>query len=542
MTREPHRDLSRRAAPWAPLFALSTTLLLAACGGGGGSSGGSDPATTRITGSVFAGPLAGASVTVKDAAGRPVAGPVGTGADGSYVVDVPTSALAGPLTFEATGGTFTDEATGAATAGGLVSARAPAGRLGAGSTLHLTPASTVLADLVDRHGRNQTQAEYSVRGAFGFAPELSVRPVNAPGVAAASGLAALRAAAFSQLTHDLGLPPEAQFEVLAALAADLSDGTLDGRDGAVAVTAGGAALPPDVQNRFERALTGFRGSARDRTGLDAGQIGVLPFAKVALTASWRIEYLPIDPGAALGETPFRLRIEDRGTGAARAGLAVSVAPTMHMAGHEHGTPVGAVADGGDGTYAAAVYYSMPGGDPYGYWTLRVTVDDGSGAETATFHPAVGAPSYAVLRGQGDRDPAGARRAYYLFDAGLREEDPALGRYGFDVFVAAREDPWQFPPLAVGAALHDESGAAWEVAEPLVEVSVDGQSWCVAVPATPGRWSVSGLTGIDANAEVLTFYVRLSVNGERKTSDGEPPAADGVNGRAELKSGGTSCCY
>jgi len=529
-----------------PAVGLALCLLASACGGGGGGGGGgSSPptSTTRITGSVYAGPVEGASVVAKDGAGRTVAGPVTTAAGGSYALDVPTPALAGELTFEASGGTFADEATGVATAGGRLSALAPAGSLGAGATVHLTPASTLLEDLVTRHGRTRTQAGTDLGAVFGFVPDHRVQPANASTGTLPSRLAGLRAAAFSQLTRDLGLGAGAQFALLAALAEDLADGVLDGIDGTTTVTVGGAPLPEDVQNRFAQALTGFLGCAYDHTGLNAGQIGFPPFAKVALTPTYRVEYVPVDPGAALGETPFRLRITDRATGGAVAGLGVALAPEMHMASSQnHGTPVGEVADNADGTYDGTVYYSMAGGAPYGYWSLTVGVDAGGGAARATFYPAVGSPSYAILSGQGDLDEGGARRAYYLFDAGLVEENPALGTYGFSLFVAAREDLWSFPPLTVGAVLHDETGTAWTVSSVGVEVSLDGIDWISAVPSTRGRWSVSGLTGIDPNSDQLTFYVRLAVNGEVKTTDGQPLAGDGANGFAELASGGASCCY
>jgi len=335
-----------------PFAALSLCLLASACGGGGGGGGSSEPpptpSTTRITGSVYAGPIAGASVVVKDGAGSTLAGPVTTAAGGTCAIEVPTGALAGNLTFEASGGIFADEATGAATAGGRLAALAPAGSLGAGAPVHLTPASTLLEDLVVRQGRSRTQANTALGAAFGFTPDLGVKPANAPPAEAslASRLAGLRAAAFSRLTHDLGLAAGAQFDLLAALAEDLADGTLDGSRGATAVTVRGVPLPEDLQNGFAHALTGFLGSANDHTGLDAGQIGFLPFGKVALTETYRVEYVPVDPGAALGETPFRLLVTTRGTGSAAAGLDLALTPVMHMASEDHGTPVGELKDNG----------------------------------------------------------------------------------------------------------------------------------------------------------------------------------------------------
>src|SRR5512139_723866 len=176
-------------------------MLLAACGGGGGDA----PAatTTTVTGSVFAAPVNGASVAVKYADNNAtVGGPVTTGADGAYNVSIPNGALSKALRFESSGGTFTDEATGTTgvTAGNLA-AYAPADTLRTGSAVHLTPASTIVSDLVSAHGKTFQAANTIFNTEFGFTDNVSVAPKNdnAAGTSDAQKLAALRAMAFSQL-------------------------------------------------------------------------------------------------------------------------------------------------------------------------------------------------------------------------------------------------------------------------------------------------------------------------------------------------------
>ena len=524
----------------------SLLLLAVGCGGGGGrGSGSGGGSTVTLTGSVYAGPVAGASVTVCDRTGTVIAGPVIADGQGGYSLKVAASETEQELWIEAEGGSFTDEASGANTPGGLLRAYRPAGTLAAGVVVHLTPPSTLVATLVREHARTGIQAERAVAAALGFTPDLSLAPVNAPPVGGMlePSQYGMRVAAFSQLTEDLELAPAEQFGLLAALAEDLADDLLDGKNGATSVLMpGGVPLPEDVQNRYELALLSFLGSPNDGTGLGPDEIGPLPFAKVALTDSWRVEYLPVAPGAALGRTTFVLNVTERASGDPVPGLSVTLVPVMHMAADEHGTPLGQITDNDDGSYGADVYYSMTGGIGWGYWSLEITLDDGGGAEAVAFHPTVGTPNYALLRGQADEidSPLGSlNRTYYLFDAGLFEEGGTPAAYRFDLFVTAEEDPWEFPAVEPGVTLHDETGALWTLTSVVVEVSLDETSWYQAVDRGDGIWSASGLTGLDPYATELTLYARLQVNGEQKTVDGAAP--DGTNDHAQLTSGGAACC-
>ena len=87
------------------LCALSAALVVA-CGGGGGGT----PATT-ISGSAVKGPVSGATVMAKDVNGN-VLGTTTTGAGGTYSLSVNYS---GDVVIEVSGGSYTDEATGAST-------------------------------------------------------------------------------------------------------------------------------------------------------------------------------------------------------------------------------------------------------------------------------------------------------------------------------------------------------------------------------------------------------------------------------------------
>jgi hypothetical protein len=86
------------------LAALAVATILVACGGGG-------TPTTTISGSAVKGPVDGATVTVKDANGN-VLGTTTTNSTGGYTINVNHS---GDVVVEVSGGTYTDEATGAKT-------------------------------------------------------------------------------------------------------------------------------------------------------------------------------------------------------------------------------------------------------------------------------------------------------------------------------------------------------------------------------------------------------------------------------------------
>lgn len=106
-----------QAAPFRALAgALIGAIGLAACGGGGGSSGtasGGGSASTTVSGSVVKGPVNGAQVCAYAVAGSARGAAVGScttsSTTGAYSISVPVGTAA--LWVEATGGTYTDEAT-----------------------------------------------------------------------------------------------------------------------------------------------------------------------------------------------------------------------------------------------------------------------------------------------------------------------------------------------------------------------------------------------------------------------------------------------
>lgn len=527
---------------WSKLAIIPLAGILAACGGGGSSSSGDD--TTAVTGSVVAAPVDGASVVAKDTSGNTVAGPVTTASDGTYTIQIPNASLASALVLESSGGTFDDEATGWNRSAGALAAHIAGGSLSAGSSVHVTPASTIVRDLVATHSMTLSAAQTAFESAFGFAVDTSTAPVDATDTTAVAGatdaeqLAGLRAAVFSQLTMDLGLNVVDQFDLLPALAADLANGSLDGMgdSGAVAIP-GSATMPVDIQNQFGQAMVNFR-EGNDATDLDNTEIGAPPFAKVALSSSYKVEYVPGMMAAMEGKTMFQVRISNKADDTVATGLSVSLMPMMHMASMNHASPTGGCSETATlGTYSCTMYYlmgsSMSGGMSMGYWQLKVMIG-GMMGESVTFSPSVmmamGDTAKATLKGQADMIagmPDPMKRSYYLFKEDL---SGMMDNRTFDLFIAARESMMSFPAVSVDTVLN--TGTAYELtANPMtVEVSSDASTWVAAADQGNGHWSATGIAGL-VDDMAGTIYVRLTINGEQKTTDGL--ATDGSNNYASF---------
>ncbi len=104
------------------LFSCVATMGLSACGGSDGDSTAAAPspapapaptAATVVAGAAVKGPVANATVTVKNASGATLA-TGSTSASGAYSISVP--AVSGDVVVEITGGTYIDEATNLSTA------------------------------------------------------------------------------------------------------------------------------------------------------------------------------------------------------------------------------------------------------------------------------------------------------------------------------------------------------------------------------------------------------------------------------------------
>lgn len=487
---------------------------MAACGSSSSDAPGSEP-TTAITGSIFAGPVNGASVTVKNTSGTNVAGPVMTGSDGTYSINIPNSALSGDLVIEASSGTFPDEATaGASTTAGTLSAHVLGGSLTAGSSVSIDPSSTIIQRLV-AGGKSLGDAKTAFNTAFGYNPDTSVTPVFANISTSATTdkrLAGLRAAVFSQLVKDLGLTADKQFELIAAIADDLSDGTLDGMKSAVSLTVAGTALKEDIGNKFEQAFINFLASAYNKTKLTPDKIGTLPFAKTALTNNYKVEYIPGMMAAMQGKTTFKIRASSISGGGAVSGATITLNPIMYMSTMSHSTPVETCTESSTaGTYDCTAYYLMAGGPGMGYWKLQVGVN----GETAKFFPSVGMSmgdtTKAALKHKDDTISLMGMmkpRQYTLFKDSLSAG--MGGIYTFKIFIASQESMMSWPKLYTGMTLSGGSSPL-TVNTLSVQASTDATNWTLMTEVSAGHFSVSGLTGLTSGVQG-NIYVKLNING------------------------------
>ena len=533
----------KRALGWQ-LLALSGVVALSGCGGSSSSdSAAASGDTSTVTGSVFAAAVNGASVSVKDAGGNTVAGPVTSGTDGSYSINIPDAQLSGTLTIEATGGSFTDEATGGSATAGTLAVHAAAGSLSNGSTVHATPGSTIVQLLISQHSMTKTQAEAAFQTAFAYTPDSSLAPTDATNPEAGASnerlLAGLRAAVFSQMAADLGLTASQQFQLMAAIAQDLSDGTLDSVDasGTVAIGATGVNLPVDINNHYGHALVNFR-AGNDNTGLTNDQLGAVPFARFALSNSYRFEYVEGMMTAREGKTQFKLRVTDAATGTTpQTGLSLTLMGMMYMATMNHSTPdVDCVESATAGTYDCTIYYLMPSsmmGNSMGYWTLTVMAGMG---ESAVFYPtvdmAMNGNGKVTLKGQsGDMIPSMMgveNRNYYFYKDSVTG---STGSHTIKLFLAAKEGMMDFPALYVGKVLNLGTANELTVSSMSVEVSTDGSTWVAADGGgNDGYWTATAVAGLTDGVEG-SFSIRLTVNGEQKTTDGAAPS--GSNNAAQI---------
>lgn len=233
------------------LLLLALTVGLYGCSGGSSSSSSSPAsATSDISGAVVKGPVAGATVNVfqmdssGQAVGDPVAGPITTAADGSWSVSIPNS-VDRPLLVSATGGSYTDEATGSTV---NVATRKLNSFLTAGAT---TASISPLSETVVRRARQflvnnpgSTLDESvgdgvaKVEDVFGqgFDPLEDIPDANGTTPEALKAAAIL--GGLSELASSVS-PGTDPLDTVLAISEDVTDGAIDGQSGGQAIEING---------------------------------------------------------------------------------------------------------------------------------------------------------------------------------------------------------------------------------------------------------------------------------------------------------------
>ena len=244
--------------------------------------------------------------------------------------------------------------------------------------------------------------------------------------------------------------------------------------------------------------------------------------------TYLVEYVP-GTAAMEGKTTFQLKIRNRSDGSPATGLSVSLVPTMHMTDKSHGTPVDVVTEiGTPGTYNCAVYYSM--GDHMmgvlkGYWDLQVKIGFGDRDLLSLCRVPDDERRYlenedVQYRGRGKRHhllPV-QRRHGHRGNADLQALPHAIGEH--DVLPhlhGQRADGYGQPP--------------WILSRPPTPPS--RRRTVTAADDGNGHFSMPGLTDL-SSAGTYTVYVKLSVNGEMKTTDGLASNMAGTNTYSAFK--------
>ena len=204
---------------------------------------------------------------------------------------------------------------------------------------------------------------------------------------------------------------------------------------------------------------------------------------------------------------------------------------MTMPTYSHSAPADVVTESATpGTYDCAIYYQMASGAGMGYWEVTATI----GAEKAVLNPSVamamGTDSTLVrLWGVSDVGAGGMAITKYV----IFKDGPLTAAAGsLKLYLARGENMMMdFKPVYVGATLAGPTGT---VTGATLTASADAAftTPLSASHTANGHWSVDVSSLSPAAGTQATVYLKLDVNGENKTSDGNVLSAG--NGSVAFK--------
>ncbi len=237
---------------------------------------------STLSGTASKGPIASATVSVyvlnDDGTRGSFLGSVTTDADGNYTLNV---SYTGPVAVVVTGGSYTDEATGATvtleTGDELVTFLDSAEN---GESVAITALTTIAAEQAAANAASGIEtainaANKAVADAFGLtgvdlSSIIPADPTNtvSAGASVASQAYGIVMAALTQLASDAGVSASDVLDLIKDLADDYSDGVLDGKNAAGdALTFATAITPSDAMTGLNTAITNFLDGSRNKTGL-----------------------------------------------------------------------------------------------------------------------------------------------------------------------------------------------------------------------------------------------------------------------------------
>ncbi|MCK5263737.1 MAG: hypothetical protein KAJ92_08610, partial [Gammaproteobacteria bacterium] len=351
-------------------------------------------------------------------------------------------------------------------------------------------------------------------------------PVSGSSLAAVE--AGLQAATFSQLTKELSLTQSQQFAMLDALAVDLSDGTLDGMNGPVAIPLGLGFLPVSISDYVDTAVTNFRTNST--------------------SASYNFSYtsqmmMGMDKE---GKNNFQVNITDVNSDPV-TGQNVTVMPMMYMALKTHSAAVdGNCLENAPGVNDCTVYYSMGSrmmdGSSMGEWDLKIMVGGMTG-ESAHFYPevmmamlnaelGVGADNpHIKLKNSGDTitdmDDVESARTFLLFKSSLIG---TTDNHSLQLYIATMESMMSFPAVYPGVALNAGTMNQLNIDTMTVDVSTDPaftNPISLSGSSNDGYWTSAAIQGL-TNTVQTRLYVRMSINGLNYNSSIDGVLIEGVN--------------
>ena len=285
------------------ILAIGSSLLLFGCGGGSGSGDGAASSVDGvISGTAVKGPVSSTTVTAYAINNGLMGAQIGNGttdAQGNFTVSI--GAYSGPVMLQMSGGTYTDEATGASItmhSGDVMTSVMPQAIAGAVmSGVQITPLTSMAQAMAQAMSGGMTPANIAAANTamgnyFSVSDILYTHPINplTPG----SGTGATQdmrnygmvLAAMSQYANTIGMPFSSG--IVTAMMNDASDGVMDGQMGNTQIMMGGMggmmgnnplATSAGISG-LASAMTAFTGSSMNKSGMTAADMQSL-FTKMS---------------------------------------------------------------------------------------------------------------------------------------------------------------------------------------------------------------------------------------------------------------------
>ena len=299
-----HRRAGRLLRPWkvslsirlSTLAALvGSSLFLFACGGGSSGGTASPPKVGTFSGTVVKGPVSGGTVAAYAITNGMMGAQVGGGTTdsrGNFSISV--GDYTGPIMLQASGGTYTDEATGTAMTmqpGDVMTCAIPSLAAGATTTgIQVTPLTSMAHARVHHMtggitAANITAANAAIGSYFSVSDILRVVPIDPMVTGFASGATqdaknyGMAMAAMSQYAKTIGMASSSG--IVTAMMDDASDGVMDGKMETTSISMGGGMMSGSMMEAdagtsgLSTAMAAFIGSPMNKSGVSTADMQAL---------------------------------------------------------------------------------------------------------------------------------------------------------------------------------------------------------------------------------------------------------------------------